>query len=134
MSIPHTTFSPELIRAELAGPETDSLKIATPDAADASLLSDLLTNGASGTRVTLDPNTVQHDLAKLVLSLVETIRQLLERQALRRVEGGRLSAEQIEQMGLTLMRLEERMAELKAQFGLEGEDLRLNLAGLLDEL
>ncbi|MEJ2116787.1 MAG: gas vesicle protein K [Alphaproteobacteria bacterium] len=93
-----------------------------------------MTNRASGNRVTLDPNTVQHDLAKLVLSLVETIRQLLERQALRRVEGGRLSAEQIEQMGLTLMRLEERMAELKAQFGLEGKDLRLNIAGILDEL
>ncbi|MGB0087533.1 MAG: gas vesicle protein K [Rhodomicrobiaceae bacterium] len=88
----------------------------------------------AGQRITLDPDTVQHDLAKLVLSLVETVRQLLERQALRRVEGGRLSPQQIEQMGLTLMRLEERMAELKAQFGLADEELRLDLGNLLGEL
>ena len=85
-------------------------------------------------RVSLDPETVQHDLAKLVLSLVETVRQLLERQALRRVEGGRLSPAQIEQMGLTLMRLEERMEELKAQFGLSGEELRLDLGNLIEGL
>lgn len=87
-----------------------------------------------GQRIALDPDTAQHDLAKLVLSLVETVRQLLERQALRRVEGGRLSPQQIEQMGLTLMRLEERMAELKAQFGLSGEELRLDLGNLIGEL
>ena len=88
----------------------------------------------AGQRIALDPDTVQHDLAKLVLSLVETVRQLLERQALRRVESGRLSPQQIEQMGLTLMRLEERMAELKAQFGLGEEELRLDLGNLLGEL
>jgi hypothetical protein len=88
----------------------------------------------SGQRVALDADTVQHDLARLVLSLVETIRQLLERQALRRVEGGRLSEAQIEQMGLTLMRLEERMVELKAQFGLSGQELQLDLSGLIDKL
>jgi hypothetical protein len=85
-------------------------------------------------RIALDPETVQHDLAKLVLSLVETVRQLLERQALRRVDGGRLSPAQIEQMGLTLMRLEERMEELKSQFGLSGEELRLDLGHLIDGL
>ncbi|MGF1622355.1 MAG: gas vesicle protein K [Rhodomicrobiaceae bacterium] len=84
--------------------------------------------------ITLDPETVQHDLAKLVLSLVETVRQLLERQALRRVDGGRLSPAQIEQMGLTLMRLEERMEELKSHFGLSGEELRLDLGHLIDGL
>ncbi len=85
-------------------------------------------------RVSLDPETVQHDLAKLVLSLVETVRQLLERQALRRVDGGRLTPAQIEQMGLTLMRLEERMEELKAQFGLSGEELHLDLGNLIEGL
>lgn len=88
----------------------------------------------TATRIALNPDTIQQDLAKLVLSLVETIRQLLERQALRRVEGGSLSAEQIERMGLTLMRLEERMSELKAQFGLKDEELSLNLAGLFNEV
>jgi Gas vesicle protein K len=90
--------------------------------------------GLAKQRIALDPDTVQHDLAKLVLSLVETVRQLLERQAPRRVEGGRLSPQQIEQMGLTLMRLEERMTELKEQFGLSGEELRLDLGNLLGEL
>ena len=85
-------------------------------------------------RVALNPETVQQDIAKLVLSLVEVVRQLMERQALRRVEGGRLTPEQIERMGVTLMRLEERMDELKAHFGVTGEELRLDLSGLFDEM
>jgi hypothetical protein len=102
--------------------------------ADSVSLASLLPDTVTAQRIALDPDTVQHDLAKLVLSLVETIRQLVERQALRRVEGGRLSDAQIERMGLTLMRLEERMAELKAQFGLSGEELRLDLGGLLNDI
>jgi hypothetical protein len=94
----------------------------------------VLPDATATQRIMLDPETVQHDLAKLVLSLVETIRQLIERQALRRVDSGRLSDAQIERMGLTLMRLEERMAELKAQFGLSGQELRLDLGGIVDEL
>lgn len=85
-------------------------------------------------RLDLNPDTVQHDLARLVLCLVEVLRQLMERQALRRVEGGRLTAEQIEALGLTLMRLEERMAELKQHFGVTGEELRLDLGGLIDDI
>ena len=65
-----------------------------------------------GARLDVNPNSVQHDLARLVLCLVEVVRQLMERQALRRVEGGRLTDEEIEALGLTLMRLEERMDEL----------------------
>jgi hypothetical protein len=91
-------------------------------------------NRGAQSRVALNPETVQQDLAKLVLSLVEVVRQLMERQALRRVEGGRLTPDQIERMGLTLMRLEERMDELKTHFGVTGEELRLDLSGLFDEL
>jgi len=87
-----------------------------------------------GDRVDLDSDTVQHDLARLVLGLVEVIRQLIERQAMRRVEGGRLTAEQIERLGLTLMRLEERMEELKDHFGVTGEELRLDLGGIVEEI
>ncbi len=89
--------------------------------------------GLPGHRLDLDSNAVQHDLARLVLSLVEAIRQLIERQALRRVEGGHLTAEQIERLGLTLMRLEERMEELKEHFGVAGEELRLDLSGIVEE-
>jgi Gas vesicle protein K len=89
--------------------------------------------GRPGGRLNLDSDTVQHDLARLVLCLVEVIRQLVERQALRRVDGGRLNADQIEKLGVTLMRLEERMDELKEHFGVTGEELNLDLGGLVEE-
>jgi hypothetical protein len=85
-------------------------------------------------RLDLDPDNVQHDLARLVLGLVEVVRQLVEKQALRRVEGGRLTPEQIEKLGLTLMRLEERMDELKEHFGVGDKELGLDLGGLFEEL
>jgi hypothetical protein len=90
--------------------------------------------GLQGGQLALNPDTVQHDLAKLVLCLVEVLRQLIERQALRRVEGGKLPEEQVERLGLTLMRLEERMEELKEHFGVTGEELRLDLGGLVEEM
>lgn len=78
-------------------------------------------------RLDLNPDNVRNDLARLVLGLVEVIRQLMERQALRRVEDGQLTEDQIESIGLTLMRLEERMQELKDYFGVPDEDLGLGL-------
>ncbi len=78
-------------------------------------------------RVNVDARSVEQGLAKLVLTLIELIRRLLEKQAVRRMEGGGLSPEQVEELGLALMKLEEKMGELKAQFGLEGEDLNLDL-------
>jgi hypothetical protein len=69
------------------------------------------------------------DLVKLVLILVETIRQLVEKQAIRRVDNGTLSEDEIERLGLALMALEERMAELKAYFKFTDDDLVLNLGG-----
>jgi hypothetical protein len=78
-------------------------------------------------RINIDAQSVEQGLAKLVLTLIEFIRRLLEKQAIRRMEGGDLSPEQLEQLGLALMKLEEKMQELKAQFGLAEEDLNLDL-------
>lgn len=74
-----------------------------------------------------NPDDVRKSVAKLVLTLVEFIRQLLERQAIRRMEAGTLTAEQTEAVGLSLMRLEETVRELAAQFDLAPEDLSLDL-------
>jgi hypothetical protein len=81
-------------------------------------------------RISLDPEAAQKDLAALVLTLVELLRQLMERQALRRVEDGTLTDDQIENIGTTLMALEERMTELREHFGLRPEDLNLDLGPL----
>jgi hypothetical protein len=83
-------------------------------------------------RIRLDtrPESAQKDLAALVLTIVELLRQLMERQALRRVDDGTLTEEQIENIGMTLMALEDRMAELREHFGLEPEDLNLDLGPL----
>lgn len=78
-------------------------------------------------RVDVDPDTAGAGLAKLVLTLVEFLRQLLERQAIRRMEGGSLTDEEVERMGTALMRLEEKVHELAGQFGLRKEDLNLGL-------
>lgn len=85
---------------------------------------------ASARRVDADPESVERRLVSLVLTVVELLRQLMERQALRRVEVGDLAAEQVENIGLTLMALEARMAELREHFGLEPEDLSLDLGPL----
>lgn len=85
-------------------------------------------------RVNADPERVESGLAQLVLTLVELLRQLMERQALRRIEGGSLTDDEIERLGQTFMRLEQRMEELKREFGLENEDLNLNLGPLGDLL
>ena len=77
-----------------------------------------------------DPETAEKGLATLVLTIVELLRQLMERQALRRVEDGSLSADQVEAIGTTLMGLEARMAELREHFGLRPEDLNLDLGPL----
>jgi hypothetical protein len=87
-------------------------------------------------RLSADPETVERGLAQLVLTLVELLRQLMERQAIRRVDAGGLSDEQVERLGQALMALEDRMQELKDEFGLEDRDLNLNLGplgNLLDE-
>jgi len=81
-------------------------------------------------RLESDPESVQRDLMKLVLTLVELIRQLMEAQALRRVDEGDLSPGQVEDLGTALMRLEEAMADLRERFDLSPEDLNLDLGPL----
>lgn len=83
-------------------------------------------------RINIDPKNVEKGLAKLVLTLVELIRKLLEKQAVRRVEGGRLTDEEIEKIGEALMKLESKMQELKEIFGLKDEELNINLGPLGD--
>jgi hypothetical protein len=81
-------------------------------------------------RVNADPESVERGLAQLVLTIVELLRQLMERQALRRVDAGGLTADEIERLGRTLMLLEQRMTELREQFGFDERDLNLNLGPL----
>jgi hypothetical protein len=81
-------------------------------------------------RIDADPENVEQGLAQLVLTIVELLRQIVERQALRRVEAGNLDQETVERLGRTLMALEARMDELKQTFGLSDEDLNLDLGPL----
>ena len=87
---------------------------------------------ANGTAQRIDCNSENIDkgLARLVLSLIELLRRLLERQAIRRMEGGSLEDTQIEEMGLALMKLEQKIRELAEQFGLKPEELNLDLGPL----
>jgi Gas vesicle protein K len=81
-------------------------------------------------RIDADPESVQRGLAQLVLTVVELLRQLMERQALRRIDGGTLSEEQEERLGRTFMELDKRMEELREEFGLDEDDLNLHLGPL----
>jgi hypothetical protein len=107
----------------------DKLLHAPPDldpfAGDLPRISDVLNR-----RVNADPESLEKGLAQLVLTLVELLRQLMERQALRRIDTGGLSQEQEERLGRTFMELDERMAELREEFGLTEEDLNLDLGPL----
>ena len=82
-------------------------------------------------RLNLEPEKVEQGLAKLALCLIELLRQLMERQAIRRMESGSLSPNEIERLGTTLMKLEERMEELKEHFGIDGLNLDLGPLGRL---
>ncbi|MEK6561462.1 MAG: gas vesicle protein K [Nitrospirota bacterium] len=84
-------------------------------------------------RINIDPEKIENGLAKLVLTLVELIRKLLEKQAIRRIEGGSLSDEEVERIGEALMKLEHKVQELKDLFGLKDEDLNL-ISGPLSDL
>jgi len=83
-------------------------------------------------KIDANSENVEKGLAKLVLTLIELIRKLLEKQAMRRVEAGSLSEEEIERAGETLLKLENKMKELKQIFGLKDEELNLNLGPLGD--
>ena len=86
--------------------------------------------GSVPERIELSPDNIEQGLAKLVLTLIDFLRQLLERQAIRRMEGGTLSDEEVEQMGEALMKLEAKIQELAEQFGLTPADLNIDLGPL----
>jgi hypothetical protein len=88
----------------------------------------------SSLRINTDQDTVERDLAKLVLSLVDLVRRLMERQAARRISAGSLSDEEVERMGETFLKLDRKLAEITTAFGLQREDLNLNLGPIRDLL
>ena len=89
-----------------------------------------LSTGGAPQRIALDPEDVKTGLGKLVLTVVALVRDLLERQAIRRMEAGSLTDAEIERIGTTFMRLGEEIERLKKEFGLEGEELNIDLGPL----
>ena len=86
--------------------------------------------GSLPERINADPEHVENGLARLVLTLIELLRNVLEHQAVRRMDGGTLSEQEIERLGLALLKLNERMQELKSTFGLTDADLSIDLGPL----
>jgi Gas vesicle protein K len=110
-------------------PEThDKVLVGWEDFPQASVRLDELS--ALPRRIDADPERVERGLAQLVLTLIELLRQLMERQAVRRIDYGSLTDDEVERLGLAFMRLDERMDELKREFGLEDADLNLDLGPL----
>ena len=91
---------------------------------------DKLTPAGLPSRINADPHNVERGLAQLALTIIELLRQLMERQAIRRMEAGTLTGDEVERLGQTFMRLQTRMQELKREFGLEDKDLNLDLGPL----
>ena len=81
-------------------------------------------------RIELNPDDVKNGLGKLVLTLIELLRELLERQAIRRMEAGSLTEAEVERLGTTFLQLAEQMERLKKEFGVEGEELNIDLGPL----
>jgi Gas vesicle protein K/Gas vesicle protein len=81
-------------------------------------------------RLNTDPDKMENGLAKLVLTLIEVLRKVLEHQAVRRMEGGHLSDEEVERLGVALLRLNDRMQDMKGTFGLTDDDLQIDLGPL----
>lgn len=111
-------------RAESA-PTPEDEEAGGGDASPASVAS-----RAAPRRLEAREEDVDSGVAQLVLTLVELVRQVLEKEAVRRMEAGTLTDEEVERLGRTLMRLRERMDELKDIFDLEDEDLELDLGPL----
>ena len=106
-----------------------------PDPRDADLEAELSTQLAAVARalperINADPEHVEQGLARLVLTLIELLRKVLEHQAVRRMDGGGLTADEIERLGLALLKLDERMRQLKEVFELTDEDLQIDLGPL----
>ena len=115
----------ESIAANDASDNPNTPRLVLPQAVALDALARALPN-----RINADPEHVENGLARLVLTVIELLREILEHQAIRRMDGGTLSDEQIERLGLALLKLSERMDELKATFGLTDEDLNIDLGPL----
>jgi hypothetical protein len=81
-------------------------------------------------RINADPEHVEQGLARLVLTVIELLREVLEHQAIRRMDGGTLTDEEVERLGVALLKLNLRMGELKEIFGLTDDDLNIDLGPL----
>jgi hypothetical protein len=101
-----------------------------PTKAESSPAAPSLASASLSPEVRIDPDRVEAGIIRLVLTVIEVLRRVMERQAVQRVEGGGLSEAQIERLGVGLMRLEEKMEELKREFELTDEDLNLDLGPL----
>jgi hypothetical protein len=102
-----------------------------PPGESAAALAQLLARQADAQgRIAIDPDRVEQDLARLVLALLEFLRELMELQAIRRVESGSLTEAEEERLGTALLRARERIRELAAAFGLEEDALSLDLGPL----
>lgn len=105
-------MSTEQKQTDLLREEIDELMMALPD------------------RIEADPERLDAGLARLVLTLVEFLRQVLEHQAVRRLDSGTLSDEEEERLGLAFLRLRDRMIEMREALGVAEEDLNLDLGPL----
>lgn len=139
----HAPFGPSPVQSGGAGDKADERDItraALPEVPSATA-SEAAVDGTPNTslnavaqglpeRINADADGVESGLARLVLTLIEVLRKVLEHQAVRRMEGGRLTAEEVERLGLALSRLDDRMQDLKRVFGLSNEDLQIDLGPL----
>jgi len=116
----------------LADPSGDEGKAATSDGAadDPTVAALHAIARALPDRINADPEHVEQGLARLVLTVIELLREVLEHQAIRRMDGGTLTEEEIERLGMALLKLNHRMGELKTTFGLTDADLNIDLGPL----
>ncbi len=120
--------SPTSPRAEPSGGDQVVKALAPPSGASSAPLAEVAETLPP--RLDADPEKMENGLAKLVLTLIEVLRKVLEHQAVRRMEGGNLSAAEIERLGVALLRLNDKMQDMKGIFGLTDEDLQIDLGPL----
>ncbi|MGI8400749.1 MAG: gas vesicle protein GvpJ [Gemmatimonadaceae bacterium] len=126
---PPADFSP--VPAESSGSTMENQVVASLDAPKGASMAPLETVAERlPPRLNTDPDKIENGLARLVLTLIEVLRKVLEHQAVRRMEGGHLSDEEVERLGVALLRLNDRMQDMKGIFGLSDDDLQIDLGPL----
>ena len=111
-------------------PESSELRQSASDAEDRTVAALQAIARSLPERINADPERVEQGLARLVLTVIELLREILEHQAIRRMDGGTLNDQEVERLGLALLKLNHRMDELKEIFGLTDEDLNIDLGPL----